>query len=250
MPLSESLEALRRFGEQERLLREAMKQQPDRLELGWSMGYCQFGQGSLEGIKAFARRKVPVEQQSVFNYLQSDLAFLCGDWREFFRLREIQRYYDGNTDDPRWGQDAELAAGYAASGDMETAQARARDALVQLDAEKAKQPDNAKVWANLSTVHAILGHRKEVLECVARASALLPESRDALVAPGNSIICAEAYASVGEKDRAILELRRLLTVPCGAVVPFARVHFSSLHGDPRFEALLADPANSAPLTGL
>lgn len=249
MPLSECLESLRRYGEQEILLREAMKQQPDSLELGWAMGYCKFGQGSLEGIRAFASRTVPVEQQSLFIYLQSDLAFVCGDWREFFRLRGIQRYYDGNTDDPRWGQDAELAAAYAEYGDMETARARALDALVQLNEEKAKQPDNAVVWANLSTVHAILGHRAEVLDCVAIASALLPESRDALVAPGNSVICAAACAMVGEKERALSEVKRLFAVPNGMLVPTARVHFGALHGDPRFEALLADPANSAPLTG-
>jgi hypothetical protein len=60
-------------------------------------------------------------------------------------------------------------------------------------------------------------------------------------------------AQLGEKDRALAEIARLLKVPFSGVnVHTARDGiwfgncFRALRGDPRFEALLNDPANNQP----
>ena len=87
------------------------------------------------------------------------------------------------------------------------------------------------------------------MRCVNRAVELLPESRDALDGVMMAAVRAFVYDMVGEKEQALAESARLLRTPATF---FVNVHewkhgFSTLKGDPRWEALLADPKNNAPL---
>jgi hypothetical protein len=86
------------------------------------------------------------------------------------------------------------------------------------------------------------------------AEQILPQAREFSGIDGFRGINArdvptEVCAIVGEKDRAIAELKALLQVPRQANVHELRVLpvFQNRRGDPRFEALLADPKNHAPL---
>jgi hypothetical protein len=78
---------------------------------------------------------------------------------------------------------------------------------------------------------------------------LLPESRDAVDGPGWSVNHAVCLAWLGEKDRALAELARLLRTPWGENIYLAKfgAHWFPVRGDPRFEALVNDPKNNAPL---
>ncbi len=105
-------------------------------------------------------------------------------------------------------------------------------------------------------MQAVLGHNDEALRSAHRAVELLPESRDAVNGPALSVALAFVHAWTGDKDRAIAELTRLLRVPCWVVPtgPPINVHamrrsawFAPLRGDPRYEALLDEPANNAPI---
>lgn len=60
---------------------------------------------------------------------------------------------------------------------------------------------------------------------------------------------AEALRSNGDREWALLELARLLSIPCPTNVHLARhdPFFAPLRDDPRFDALLSDPKNDAPL---
>jgi hypothetical protein len=80
-----------------------------------------------------------------------------------------------------------------------------------------------------------------------KSAELMPESRDAIVGPGNSNTCAIALAWIGEKDRALEEIGRLLHVPFGLNVNSVRPWFRPLHDDPRFKALVDDPKNNDPI---
>ena len=99
-------------------------------------------------------------------------------------------------------------------------------------------------------MEAILGHKEDALRFAHKAVELLPESRDAFRGPELGQRLAFVYAWTGDKDRAIAELTRLLRVPgFGLNVHYLRrsAWSAPLHGDPRFEALLKDPKNNAPL---
>lgn len=60
---------------------------------------------------------------------------------------------------------------------------------------------------------------------------------------------AQVCAVVGEKDRAIAELTELLRIPSQVNIHELKVMpvYFNLRGDPRFEALVNDPKNNAPL---
>ncbi len=60
---------------------------------------------------------------------------------------------------------------------------------------------------------------------------------------------AELLAYLGETDAALTLIAKILREPSGLTVPMLRVDpaWDNLRADPRFQALLDDPANSAPL---
>ena len=80
-----------------------------------------------------------------------------------------------------------------------------------------------------------------------KSMAVLPESRDAIVGPQDAATCAFAYAWIGEKDRALAELERLLHVPFGIDVYALRATMRPLRDDPRFKKLVADTSCNDPL---
>ena len=96
---------------------------------------------------------------------------------------------------------------------------------------------------------ALLGHPDEALRHIRQTMELIPESRDALDGPTYRYTFAWIQAVSGDKDQAIAELARLLRAPGNISIAGIRVDpgFAKLHGDPRFEALLNDPKNNAPL---
>ena len=112
------------------------------------------------------------------------------------------------------------------------------------------EPGHGRLWSELGEIEALLGHRDEALRCARKAVELEPESLDAYTGPRYSAALAFVYAWTGDKDRAIAEYARLLRVPWSRLnVHEMKRHpaYSPLRGDPRFEALLNDPKNNAPL---
>jgi len=166
------------------------------------------------------------------------------------RLDKLLPFYDGDGEQ-HYVQAFQACITLMAAGDMAAARARAGDFPEEVRRRLAQEPDN---WALLlyGTGYAlILGRDEEALRLARHAVEILPESRDAVDGPVCSLVLAYAHSWTGHKDEAIEELRHLFRVP---VTNSFNVHdlaanpfFTPLHGDPRFEALLADPANNAPL---
>ena len=118
----------------------------------------------------------------------------------------------------------------------------------QLRARLAREPGNFRQIVFLAGMDALLGRKAEALRGVDQAVQLMPMSRDAVDGATYAYYRAITYDIAGEKEVALAEYARLLRVPGSQV----RVHglrraYSTLHGDPRFEALLNDPQNNAPL---
>ncbi len=243
-----SLLAARLYDEAEAIARKYHEENPSNLEVAWGLCLVAFNaRGSTEEIHAFAKLAVEPSQRTKHLYFQSGLAALCGDWDEVVRLDRLQRYYEADAQNPRWNQDMVTAEVFAESGDMAAARARATEAMNLMKADLARLPDDSVLFADMSLAHALLGEKDEALLCAQKSAELMPESRDAIVGPSNSLTCALGFAWLGEKDRALAELERLLHVPWGTTLYPTRAAWKPLRDDPRFKALVSDPKSNDPL---
>lgn len=199
-----------------------------------------------EGAALVAQMKPAPKDEALALFLRKLWARSGGDWAEAIRLDQQQRYYDGFKE-PHWSQDVQAAVVLWASGNQAAARALAAQALPAGQADLERKP-SARTWQALGGAHALLGNKAEALRCAQAAKDLVPESNDAITGPDMSLAYAVVLAWVGEKDRALAELARLLRTPFGAnmyAVKFGPDWFP-LRGDPRFEALVNDPKNNAP----
>ncbi len=246
------LGATRRNDEAEALARHLVQAFPQEFNPVWYLDLTSFlARGDTAGLDAFARRSFPAANAALFNYALRVNARLRGDFAEAIRLDREQRYND-SYGESHWSQDVAAGLTLADAGDTTAARARAAEALAAMKTELELQPDNVTLWSALAVAHALLGEKDDALRCAQKAVDLLPESRDALDGPGTAVVRASVLARVGEKDQALAEFARLLQVGFGANVYMARgiwgfTSFQPLKGDPRFEALLKDPKNNAPL---
>jgi TolB-like protein/Tfp pilus assembly protein PilF len=247
-----SLLNCRRYAEAEAFGRQYTQAHPENIFAAATFAQIIFAaHGSKEELKAFAQRPVSPADKPAHLYLRLQGARMMADWAEAIRIDREQRYYDPDDDAPRWTQDVLAAATFAEAGDLAAARARATEAIALMNSELPRQPLNAQLWATLSLGHALRGERDEAVRCGEKSRELLPESRDLLFGTGNAALYASALAYVGEKDRALAEFARLLHVPFGANPVLDRGiwlgSWKPLRDDPRFEALVNDPKNNAPL---
>jgi len=138
---------------------------------------------------------------------------------------------------------------YHAAGDTAALHRRLDGISGQLRARLEREPANAKLWSLAGTQAALLGRSEEAVRLGVKATEMIPESRDAMDGPSYRIRLAEIYGLIGDEDRAIAELSRLVKLPTVDGVRYLQVDpaFAAFRGHPRFEALMNDPRNCAPL---
>jgi predicted Zn-dependent protease len=127
------------------------------------------------------------------------------------------------------------------AGDIAGARATARQLLGPLETLSKKDPDNPNLVSGLSFIHAVLGKKDEAIKEAERAITLRPSVKDAVDGPQYEENLASVEVLVGDKDRAIPMLKRLLEIPYlshanSGVTP------ALLRLDPKWDPLRADPA--------
>ena len=133
-----------------------------------------------------------------------------------------------------WAQ--EVAGDHAAARESWT------QARTELEPFLKEQPENFILIGDLALTNVALGDNDAALTLVERALVLFPIDKDALTGPRPLDILARVAARVGDPDRSISTLEKLLSIPYEA--PLAAnppLTPALLRLDPMFEPLRKDP---------
>jgi serine/threonine protein kinase/Tfp pilus assembly protein PilF len=139
------------------------------------------------------------------------------------------------------------------AGDHAAARESWSQARSELEPLLKEQPENFVLMGDLALTNMGLGDNAAALTLADRAIALFPIDKDALTGPRPLDILARVAARIGDPDRSISTLKKLLSIPYEA--PLAAnppLTPALLRLDPMFEPLRKDPrfqklvASSAP----
>jgi TolB-like protein/Tfp pilus assembly protein PilF len=136
------------------------------------------------------------------------------------------------------------------AGDQAAAQESWRQARSELEPFLKEQPENSALIGVLALTYMGLGDKAVAFNLIERAMAANPIEKDALEGPASIEILARVAARMGEPDRAVAALQKLLSIPGGGAVALGPLTpallrldpmFDPLRNDPRFQKLVASP---------
>ncbi len=111
-------------------------------------------------------------------------------------------------------------------GDHAAAQESWRQARSELEPFLKEQPENYNLMGDLALTNMGLGDKAAAFAFVEKAMAAVPIEKDALNGPVPIEILARVAAQMGEPDRAIAALQKLLSIPYAVAAGFKRAAHS------------------------
>src|SRR5256885_15857948 len=128
------------------------------------------------------------------------------------------------------------------AGDHTAAQESWRQARSELEPFLKEQPENFALIGDLALVSMGLGDKAAAFKLIERPMAVISIEKDAVWGPIPIEILARVSARMGEPDRAIAALQKLLSIPYdGALAQNVPLTPALLRLDPMFDPLRNDP---------
>jgi len=234
---------LRRFPEALRKLDEALNITPDDLNILVQKAAITEAQGDLPHASALLAR-----------------LHLTADNNEGLEIRVYQAILERRPGpvipfikeilakpDPASGYfngELRLWLGWAqeVGGDHVGARESWRQARSEMEPFLKEQPDNFSLLGDLALINMSLGDKASALAMCERAIAANPVEKDAVTGPIPIEILARVAARMGERDRAIAALQKLLSTPYSGSFSFGvPLTPALLRLDPMFDPLRNDP---------
>jgi len=235
--------ALRRFPEAVRKLDEVLNITPDDVDTLATKAAVAQAQGDLPRASALLAPLRPTADLSQALETQVYQAILERRPAPVIsRLKEMLA-----TPDPALGfynGDLRFWLGWVQeiTGDHAAARESWRQARSELESFLKDQPENARLIGDLALTNAALGDKAVALDLAERAMAAIPMEKDALYGPFPLEILARVATQVGEPNRAITGLQKLLSIPYnGALGENVPLTPALLRLDPMFDPLRNDP---------
>src|SRR5881394_3097676 len=128
------------------------------------------------------------------------------------------------------------------AGDHTAADQSWRQARGELEPFLKEQPENFSLMGNLALTSMGLGDKAAAFKLIERAMAVISIEKDAVWGPIPIEILARVSARMGEPDRAIAALQKLISIPYdGALAQNVPLTPALLRLDPMFDPLRNDP---------
>jgi len=246
-----SYQSLRRFPEALRKLDEVLNITPDDIDTLVYKAATFQAEGDLPRAAALLAPLHPNADQTLALETQVDQAILERRPAPIIaRLKEILA-----KPDPALGYlNGELRfwLGWAqeVAGDHAAAQESWKQARSELEPFLRQQPENWVLIGDLALVNMGLGDKTAAFAFVEKAIAVNPIEKDPMDGPGSIEILARVSAKMGEPERAVDALQKLLSTPYESPLNAANVPltlallrldpmFDPLRNDPRFQKLAA-----------
>ncbi len=114
-------------------------------------------------------------------------------------------------------------------------------AIVFIQLKQKTNPSDERLYSALGLAYAGLGHKKEAVTAGERGVELLPVEKEAWRGSFRLHDLAKIYVMVGEQEKAIDILERLLSIPCEVSIPILKIEpwWEPLRNNKRFQKLVA-----------